>query len=439
MYTGHWKVIIMKFYTIEEVANISGKSQKTVRRHIAANLLKSEKISNKYRINEDDLMSWIQANPNLDEHFNIKLNFDVNENSIKYQDTPMDIAITDLWHRNYWDNKNDSNGLTFVDLFAGAGGLSLGFVMAGFTPLASIEIAEAAVDTYRYNFCEQRGFKETVESRDIRDQLVKDELLAKLKNKSVDVICGGFPCQGFSLSGNRVVYDERNSLYKDMLEIVKDVRPKFVVMENVVGLRSMLDGKIEQMIINDYANAGYKISVKVLNSADYGVPQQRKRVIFIGNRLNGTNYHPQPILSPEEYKTTKDAIEDLMYKAEDKKFNHVITKHSEEMKERLAKVEEGKSLYDNYSDSWKKCPWNQPSCTVKENHGAVNIHPKLPRVITAREMARLQSFPDNFIFKGAKKWQLVQIGNAVPPLLGKAIALSVEKSLLECVNNIDEN
>ena len=136
MYTGHWKVIIMKFYTIEEVANISGKSQKTVRRHIAANLLKSEKISNKYRINEDDLMSWIQANPNLDEHFNIKLNFDVNENSIKYQDTPMDIAITDLWHRNYWDNKNDSNGLTFVDLFAGAGGLSLGFVMAGFTPLA---------------------------------------------------------------------------------------------------------------------------------------------------------------------------------------------------------------------------------------------------------------------------------------------------------------
>lgn len=419
----------MKFYTIEEVSTLSGKSQKTIRRHIAANLLKSQKISNKYRINEDDLKDWLQSNPNLNDHFNDQIKFNIKNDAIDYQSTPKDIDIKDLWNRNYWDNKTDSNGLTFVDLFAGAGGLSLGFVMAGFTPLASIEIAEAAVETYKYNFCETRGFKETVESRDIRDSLVKSELLTNLKNKTVDVICGGFPCQGFSLSGNRVVYDERNSLYKDMLEIVKEIQPKFVVMENVVGLRSMLDGKIEQMIINDYANAGYKISVKVLNSADYGVPQQRKRVIFIGNRLNATNYHPKPLLLPKEYKTTKDAIEDLMNIPDNKNFNHVITKHSDEMKERLSRVEEGKSLYENYSDSWKKCPWNQPSCTVKENHGAVNIHPKLPRVITAREMARLQSFPDNFIFKGAKKWQLVQIGNAVPPLLGKAIALSVEKSL----------
>lgn len=420
----------MKFYTIEEVANISGKSQKTIRRHIAANLLKHEKISNKYRISESALKDWLESTPDLNDHFNDQIKLSISNDNLDYQHTPEDIDIYDLWNRNYWDNKNDSNGLTFVDLFAGAGGLSLGFVMAGFTPLASIEIAEAAVETYKHNFCENRGFKETVESRDIRDINVKSELLNNLKNKNVDVICGGFPCQGFSLSGNRVVYDERNSLYKDMLEIVKEVKPKFVVMENVVGLRSMLDGKIEQMIINDYANAGYKISVKVLNSADYGVPQQRKRVIFIGNRLNTTNYHPKPLLSPNEYKTTKDAIEDLMNMPDNKNFNHVITKHSDEMKIRLAKVEEGKSLYENYSDSWKKCPWDQPSCTVKENHGAVNIHPKLPRVITAREMARLQSFPDNFIFKGAKKWQLVQIGNAVPPLLGKAIALSVEKSLL---------
>ena len=101
------------------------------------------------------------------------------------------------------------------------------------------------------------------------------------------------------------------------------------------------------------------------------------------------------------------------------------------MPERLAAVPEGSSLYANYSDSWKKCPWDKPSCTVKENHGAVNIHPRRPRVITAREMARLQSFPDDFIFKGNKKWQLVQIGNAVPPLLGKAIGLAVKKALDE--------
>lgn len=99
------------------------------------------------------------------------------------------------------------------------------------------------------------------------------------------------------------------------------------------------------------------------------------------------------------------------------------------MKNRLAKVEEGKSLYDNYSDSWKKCPWNEASCTIKENHGGVNIHPIEPRVITVREMARLQSFPDDFIFKGAKGKQMMQIGNAVPPLLAKAIALAVRESL----------
>ena len=96
------------------------------------------------------------------------------------------------------------------------------------------------------------------------------------------------------------------------------------------------------------------------------------------------------------------------------------------MNQRLLDVEEGKSLYKNYSDSWKKCPWNEPSCTIKENHGGTNIHPKLPRVLTARELARLQSFPDDFVFQGSKKWQLTQIGNAVPCLLGKAIGCSVK-------------
>lgn len=426
----------MKFYTIEEVSTISKKSQKTIRRHIAANLLKATKISNKYRIYEDDFKKWLDENPNLDTHFNKDLKLDLNLNNIKFQKDIKTINISDLWSRNFWNNTNDSNGLTFIDLFAGAGGLSLGFVMAGYTPLASVEIMDSAVSTYNYNFIQKRGFNEAVETRDIRNDSVKRDLYNKLKGQKIDVICGGFPCQGFSLSGNRVVYDERNSLYKDMLDIVKELKPKFVVMENVLGLRSMLDGKIEQMILNDYSNAGYNISVTVLNSADYYVPQQRKRVIFIGNRIGAINYHPKPLLTPDKYKTTKDAIEDLLTLENNKAFNHIITKHSDEMKKRLYEVPEGESLYKNYSDSWKKCPWNQPSCTVKENHGAVNIHPKLPRVITPREMARLQSFPDDFIFQGAKKWQLVQIGNAVPPLLGKAIALSVQKSLDLFYSNI---
>ena len=101
------------------------------------------------------------------------------------------------------------------------------------------------------------------------------------------------------------------------------------------------------------------------------------------------------------------------------------------MQQRMLECPEGKSLYKGYSDAWKKCPWNEASCTIKENHGGVNVHPKLPRVLTAREMARLQSFPDDFIFEGAKNKQLVQIGNAVPCLLGKAIGLAVRKSIGE--------
>lgn len=136
-------------------------------------------------------------------------------------------------------------------------------------------------------------------------------------------------------------------------------------------------------------------------------------------------YYPRPILSPAHYITTGQAIGDLINHPTDEAFNHVPTKHTEVMFKRMMELEEGKSLYKGYSDAWKKCPWNEASCTIKENHGGVNIHPKLPRVLTAREMARLQSFPDDFIFEGKKNKQLVQIGNAVPCLLGKAIGLAV--------------
>lgn len=427
----------MTYYTIKEVSELSGKSQKTIRRHIASNLLKSEKVSNKYRIYEDSYNEWIRNIDNLQNN-NIEeaaITFDLNLENCVYGTNMPDqvnyIDISDLWKRDYWSNNEDSNNLNFIDLFAGAGGMSLGFVMAGYTPIASVEINQFAVETYAHNFVKKRGFDEFIQTRDIREESVKQELYDIVGNREIDVICGGFPCQGFSMAGNRIITDERNSLYKEMLKIVKRIRPKFVVMENVVGLRSMMDGRIEAKIIEDYEEAGYRVNVTVLNAADYGVPQLRKRVIFICNRINKTNYHPQPLLSPQDYKTTRDAIEDLMDIDDDKGFNHVKTKHKGNMPERLAAVPEGSSLYDNYSDSWKKCPWDKPSCTVKENHGAVNIHPRRPRVITAREMARLQSFPDDFIFQGAKKWQLVQLGNAVPPLLGKAIALSVEKSIKE--------
>jgi DNA (cytosine-5)-methyltransferase 1 len=190
----------------------------------------------------------------------------------------------------------------------------------------------------------------------------------------------------------------------------------------------MLNGMVEQKIIADFRAIGYEMNVTTLCAADYTVPQKRERVIFIGNRIGRTNYHPQPLLSPDAYRTTADAIADLMDHPEDAAFNHVPTRHRPDMAERIMACPEGESLYEGYSDAWKKCPWNEASCTIKENHGGVNLHPRLPRVLTAREMARIQSFPDDFIFEGPKNKQLVQIGNAVPPLLGKAIGLAVRHS-----------
>lgn len=419
----------MQFYTIQQISEMSGKSQKTVRRHIAAKKLKSEKVQNKYRISEDDYKEWINGTVFEEEDkgvFTKKIDNEVNNSyNINWAD------ISKEWKVDGWKNKSDRNGYKFIDLFSGAGGLSCGLVMAGFTPVASVEIMPEAVETYKYNFVNKKGFNEKVETRDIRTQEVKEELYKTIGNQHIDLIVGGFPCQGFSMAGNRVISDPRNSLYLEMLEIVKNVKPDYVVMENVEGLRTMLDGKVETQIINDYKEIGYEINVTTLNAADYGVAQQRKRVIFIGNRIGNKNYHPKPLYEPNNYKTLGSAIYKFMNIDEDKSINHVFTRHTEDMKKRLANVPEGSSLFKNYSDSWKKSPWDRPSCTIKENHGAVNIHPKLPRVLTAREIAAIQSFPDDFIFQGAKKWQLVQIGNAVPPLLGKAIGLSVEKGLNE--------
>ncbi len=419
----------MQFYTIQQISEMSGKSQKTVRRHIAAKKLKSEKIQNKYRISEENYKEWIHTTA-FDEDdkgvFTKKINNEIdNSYDINW------IDISKEWNIDAWKNKNERNGYKFVDLFSGAGGLSCGLVMAGFTPVASVEIMPEAVQTYEYNFINKKGFDERVETRDIRSREVKEELYKSIGNQHIDLIVGGFPCQGFSMAGNRVVSDPRNSLYLEMLEIVKNVKPDYVVMENVEGLRSMLDGKVETQIINDYKEIGYEINVTTLNAADYGVAQQRKRVIFIGNRIGSNNYHPKPLYSSNDYKTLGSAIYKFMDIDEDKSINHIFTRHTEDMKKRLANVSEGASLFKNYSDSWKKSPWDKPSCTIKENHGAVNIHPKLPRVLTPRELASIQSFPDDFIFQGSKKWQLVQIGNAVPPLLGKAIGLSVEKGLNE--------
>lgn len=395
-----------------------GLSQKIVRRCVAAKQLESTKVGSRYQIPVEALETFVaegkaeEAKESATDVFRKKTT--MSEDVVNWAD------ITEVWQH------PNASKMTFVDLFCGAGGLSKGLEMSGLQGVCGLDWFDEAGMTYA------RNFDHPFVNGDIRLKEKKDEFYATVKRQlngqHLNIVAGGFPCQGFSMAGNRIVDDPRNSLYLEMLEIVKNLQPDFVICENVKGLRSMLGGMVEKQIIEDYRAIGYEMNVTTLCAADYYTPQKRERVIFIGNRIGKENFHPKPILSPKDYVTTGQAIEDLMDHPDDPNFNHVATRHTEEMQKRIMECPEGKSLYKGYSDAWKKCPWNEASCTVKENHGGVNVHPKLPRVLTAREMARLQSFPDDFIFEGKKNKQLVQIGNAVPCLLGKAIGLAVRKS-----------
>lgn len=414
--------------SIDEIAKQTNMSIKFIRREVASGNLQSTKKHSKYCISRLDFENWKET-PQIIKNTKSK------SKSVKDTVHWLDIA-EQMQNVDTWVNQCKSSSYNMIDLFSGAGGLSCGLMMAGFTPIASAEILDSAIDTYKYNICTKLGTRQHFMVRDIRDLNAKNNLINYAKNHHIHLIAGGFPCQGFSMAGNRIVDDKRNTLYVEMLDIVKQVQPDFVLMENVEGLRSMLKGEVERKIIRDYANIGYKINVTTLCAADYGVPQLRKRVIFIGNRLHKKNYHPKPIYDKYSYKTVKDGIERFLHLDENKAINHEFTKHSSSIVERLKKLQEGQSLYENYSDAWKRVYWDKPSITVKENHGGVNVHPLLPRVMTPRELAALQSFPDDFIFQGSKKWQLVQIGNAVPPLLAKAVGLAIIEAIKkkECAN-----
>lgn len=411
------------FYSIQDIADQLHLSQKSVRRYIASGELNSIKIGGAYRIPKAAIESFINSKSTSKQ---ISYNLFGEPIADEVEKRPLSVdSVNWIDISKEWAQPHPSQ-MTFVDLFCGAGGLSKGLEMAGLQGICGLDFFKEAGMTY------QRNFHHPFIFGDITLQESKDKFYATVKEqlagRHLNIVAGGFPCQGFSMAGNRIVDDPRNSLYKEMLEIVKNLQPDFVICENVKGLRSMLNGAVERKIIEDYKAIGYEMNVTTLCAADYYTPQKRERVIFIGNRIGLKNYHPKPILSPSQYVTTGQTIADLVNHPEDPAFNHVPTKHSPEMEQRILACPEGKSLYKGYSDAWKKCPWNEASCTIKENHGGVNIHPKLPRVLTAREMARLQSFPDDFIFEGKKNKQLVQIGNAVPCLLGKAIGLSVRYS-----------
>lgn len=405
---------------IEQISKKLGVSQKQLRKIVASGAVEYTKDGSSYDIDKDELKRIKK------DILNGKLIQDTKESKQTERFGGVekgDRVVNYVDISREWIEPTETK-LTFVDLFCGAGGLSKGLELAGLHGICGLDWFEEAGQTYR------RNFNHPFVNGDIKAPEKKKEFYETVKKqlhgRKLDIVAGGFPCQGFSMAGNRIVDDPRNSLYLELIEIVKNLQPKYVICENVKGLRSMLDGKVEQKILDDFKAIGYEMNVATLCAADYTTPQKRERVIFIGNRIGVKNLHPKAMLEPEDYVTTGQAIEDLMNHPEDPAFNHVPTKHKPEMAKRMLELEEGKSLYKGYSDAWKKCPWNEASCTIKENHGGVNVHPRLPRVLTAREMARIQSFPDNFIFEGPKNKQLVQIGNAVPPFLGKAIGLAIK-------------
>ena len=409
-------------YSIQEVAKILKTTQKAVRRIVASGAIESSKTGTRYTISKQALDKYQTLSEAKTADASQQNLFGEPDVSVQMY-TPKAPNWADI--SGWWKNPGKSN-MTFVDLFCGAGGLSKGLEMSGLEGVCGLDWFKEACMTYSRNF-EHPFVNGDIKSQDIKEQFYKT-VKKQLNGRHLDIVAGGFPCQGFSMAGNRIVDDPRNSLYLELIEIVKHLQPDFVVCENVKGLRSMLNGLVEKKILDDFHAIGYEMNVMTLCAADDYTPQKRERVIFIGNRKGLKNFHPKPILQPSQYITTGSAIADLMDAPEDKSFNHVPTKHRPDMAQRMLELPEGQSLYKGYSDAWKKCPWNEASCTIKENHGGVNIHPKLPRVLTAREMARLQSFPDDFIFEGSKNKQLVQIGNAVPPLLGKAIGLAVRFS-----------
>lgn len=337
-----------------------------------------------------------------------------------------------------------------LDLFCGCGGLSLGFEEAGYNVLLGIDIWEDALKTYAYNHKYSKTLcadMSTLHGEDVKD-IIGDN--------SVDVIIGGPPCQGFSIAGKRIVNDDRNKLYKGFVRMVEYFKPKAFVMENVPNILSIGDGAVRETIINDFKSLGYTVETKVLTASDYGVPQNRRRAVFVG--LTKGNFDFDIPMAAEKV-TTKEALSDLpeqsiedggKYSVESTSgyqklmrinsigvYNHEVTQHNEQTVRIISMVPDGgnyKDLPKEFQETrkvhiaWTRLNSKRPSITIDTGHRH-HFHYKWNRVPTVRESARIQSFPDDFIFLCSKTSQYKQVGNAVPPLMAKAIAEQLKKQL----------
>ncbi len=340
-----------------------------------------------------------------------------------------------------------------VELFCGCGGTSLGFEMAGFHIAVGCDIHQPSINTFQFNHP-----KSATILGDIK-KVTPQQIQTLLNGRTVDVLIGGVPCQGFSINNRkRHEEDDRNLLYKEFIRFVKKIKPKAIVLENVTGMKSV--GDFVPTIEKELSKAGkMEVKSKILFAPDYGVPQKRQRLFFIGIKdasfdfLKIKKTHGEDL--PKKYVSIKDAIGDLPIlksnqekskyskvpfsdyqkwarkKSKDKLLNHQAPNHPTATITKIKNTTPGQPMYPRFKQRIRLA-WNDLSPT--QVSGGIRPqfqlgHPSDARGLTIRERCRIQSFPDHFEIKGGIVQARVQTGNAVPPLMAKAIGLALKKYL----------
>lgn len=337
----------------------------------------------------------------------------------------------------------NNKSFTFIDLFSGCGGLSCGLEMAGHRCLLGVDASKEAIKSFAANHHEA-----AVYLGDIK-QLKEKKLNELLRGQKVDMVVGGPPCQGFSTVGRGEVEDERNQLFREFVRIVKLTQPKVILFENVTGLVAKKNQKIMQQIFQYFEKLGYNMDARVLSAEEFGVPEKRRRTIIMGVK-DGECVFPVATHGTRATKktmTVKDALKNLKSK-DGKIYNHdvkmaEVSKASD--RERLKYIPAGRGIrYQEdekeflpkklwFGVDWKtlrenrfrqtrlqRLPLNEPSPTILTSRTSY-YHPVEPRFLTPREAAACQSFPNDFIFHGSQTAVFRQIGNAVPPLMARAL------------------
>lgn len=327
--------------------------------------------------------------------------------------------LNDAWQKHL--APRDSNAPTVISTFAGCGGSSLGYSMAGFRELLAIEWDDNAVATFKLNFPDIPVFHGDIAKLSIESVFQR----TGLSEGELDVFDGSPPCQGFSTAGKRKMDDSRNQLFHEYTRLLRGLKPKCFVMENVSG---MVKGKMKLIfaeIMRELKASGYKVSARLLNAMYFNVPQSRERMIFIGIRedLETESSHPKAI---SRAFTTKDALtKPLDHKQKSDKVSSLRAKRWRETKP-------GKAHHERFS--LIRLDWNKtPATILKVSGSGGHMHPSEPRLLDTGELQRCASFPDEFLFAGNWSNSVERIGNSVPPLFMKAIA---EHIRAHCLNKL---